>query len=158
MIDERSDNFEKAKKYIYQLLKYRDRSEKELRDRLKRKKFSSKTIDKVVNYCQEFNLLDDTSFTRSWVESKFDQGFGVLRIKSDLAKKGISSDLVEKVYNDITSKDVEREKIRVLIDKKIKLSKKEKDIFKLKKKIFAYVCRRGFSWDLVSDEINNMNL
>jgi len=50
------------------LLAYRQRSEKEVRDSLRRRRVSAEVIDETVARLRELRLLDDAEFARSYVD------------------------------------------------------------------------------------------
>ena len=86
-------DFEKAKKKAFRLLARRARSEKELRDKLREKKFEGGLIDRVVSRLFELNYLDDEAFSRQWVRHlAVDKLSGNCLIEASLRKKGISKD------------------------------------------------------------------
>ncbi|MCK4261812.1 RecX family transcriptional regulator, partial [bacterium] len=56
----------KAKEYALNLLSFRPRSSKEVRDRLKRKDYDEKVIEEAVENLGRIGLLNDEEFARSW--------------------------------------------------------------------------------------------
>ena len=87
-------SFREAKNYSFLLLKYRQRSEKEITDRLKGKKFPEDIILQTLKYLKEKKLVDDNYFARLWIESRIKRSFGLRTIKSQLLQKGVHKDII----------------------------------------------------------------
>ena len=87
--------------YALRLLKFRPRSEYELRRRLKQKGFPEEGIRQTLDFLQECQLLDDREFARMWAESRAKRPLGLRRIKQELKAKGISRDLTEQVIKQL---------------------------------------------------------
>ncbi|MEK7712781.1 MAG: RecX family transcriptional regulator, partial [Nitrospirota bacterium] len=54
-----------AIRYAYRLLSYRDRSEKELTNKLKWKGFSEEIIQQTINHLSEKGFINDTALALS---------------------------------------------------------------------------------------------
>ena len=147
------NDFQKAKNVCLRLLKYRLRSEKELRDRLTKKKFDNITVNKAIAYFKEIGLVNDAVFAKQWIESRLDKGLGAVRIKKELKEKGIDSLTADELLKEKLKDAPEQEKVRQVIEKKLKAMHRGEDLEKLKRRIFAFLVRRGFSYDLVYEEI-----
>ena len=65
-----TDETKKAKDAAYRFLSYRQRSKKELIDKLKEKKFSDNTIEDVVHGLEEYNYINDADFAFNWAEGR----------------------------------------------------------------------------------------
>jgi regulatory protein len=64
------DEQAKAVNAAMNLLARRPRSEREIRDRLKRKGYPPETIDAAVAKLEGWRYLDDEAFARFWVENR----------------------------------------------------------------------------------------
>jgi regulatory protein len=136
------------------LLKFRLRSEFELRQRLKKKKFDAQTIEKAVSFLKERRFIDDNSFAKAWIGSRIKRPLGIRRIKQELALKGIDKAIIDNGLNEIKKNYSEKEVVaNITKDRLNKL--KGCDPQKSKKRIFAYLLRRGFSPETVIDVLNN---
>lgn len=147
--------FEKAKNYAFLLFKFRPRSEKELSQRLKNKKFDDRTIKDIVRFLKEKVFLDDSSFARAWIESRLKKPFGLRRIRQELKLKGIDEQIITS-HIAAAKKDYSEEEIVKKITKE-KFSKvRNLEVDKAKRRIFSYLIRRGFSPDVVMDAIRQL--
>ncbi len=62
------DELLEAKKKAMALLKYMDRTEWQLRDKLTSKGFSEEAVEEAVEYVKSYHYLDDYRYARHFVE------------------------------------------------------------------------------------------
>jgi regulatory protein len=145
----------KAKDYAYRLLSYRQRSTQELRERLNKKGFTAQTVKKTVEYLSRLKFLNDENFARFWVQTRIQSsplGWSLLRYQ--LRQKGITEELIEKVFGDYRAEYDEVEAAKRLASLR-RRRYKDKDLkpLKLKKRLYDYLCRRGFSREAIMQAI-----
>jgi len=137
-------DFEHALRYCFLLLKYRKRSEAELKKRLRLKKCPLPVQDKAVAYLKESNLIPtDTDFAREWAEYKLSGGYGINRITADLCKRGIGRqalDDIKTLFKTEKKEDVRRT-IADLIAKKRRPGELD---YARKQKLVRFLLQRGF--------------
>jgi len=140
--------FKRALNYSFLLLKYRERSCREIEVRLKRKKFSSEVIKKVIDYLKENNFIDDKKFALKYAEEKLLQGFGKRLINFQLKRLGIKPSIIEEIFKQLqTTIDTQR----ILKELIIKL-KQKKD----RGRIFRYLYQRGFDFEEIEKAYENI--
>jgi len=147
----KKSKIDKATSYAYRLFSIRQRSEKELRDRLYKKRFKRDTINKVISLFKEKKIIDDLKFARNWIDQRMRLNpKGEALLKRELRAKGVELVLIEEALN---NKDKnETSIVRELADKKMKtLTKEPKE--KAKRKLFGFLARRGFDFDTVNEVI-----
>ena len=151
----KKEPFQKAKDYAFLLLKFRLRSEQELIQRLEMKKFDQAVIKRVVEFLKDRDFIDDQLFTRNWVKSRVAKPLGLSRIKRELLLKGIQKEIVEEEIESIKKSYFEEEAIVNIVKVRLrKLGSIEPQ--KARKRIYAYLLRRGFSPELVIETINQL--
>jgi regulatory protein len=92
---------EQIRQASLRLLKYRDRSTREMRERLHRKGFDSSLIEMELAWLLEQRLLDDEKFVSVWIRHKLAISHkGKRLIAAELSAKGINSDLFRKVWTE----------------------------------------------------------
>ena len=72
----------------------RARSTGEMRNHLKSKGFMETEIDQVITDFLDYGYLDDEDYCRQYIKYAFSKGKGPLRVKQELAEKGISRDTI----------------------------------------------------------------
>ena len=101
----------RALAYAFRLLKYRLRSEYELRQRLKKRGFPESVISETLLFLKDKGLVDDSEFARIWVESRIKRPLGIYRLKQELRTKGIDRGLIDEVIKRVGSRYNEEEAI-----------------------------------------------
>ena len=150
------DKIEKAKNSAFRLLKFRERSEKELRDRLKKKKFQDSVIEETISYLKKIKLLDDSNFATKWADSRIKKPYGIKRIAYELKQKGIETKIINKTLDDIKNRYNEYDLAKELMEPKIKTINKNQDLFKIKARLYNFLIRRGFSYDVAADVLKDL--
>jgi len=141
-----SDSASKARGYALRLLGIRGRSERELRDRLKRKGFKKDTIDATIPALKEFGLVDDPALADDLIAYAVNKKtLGVRGVKALLQKRGIPEDIIDSSGIDTIDEIKGAEE---LVRKKVKLFKslpKEK----VKRRLYGMLQRRGHSAETI---------
>ncbi len=142
---------EEGRKAINQalnFLSYRQRSEKEVRDKLKDKDYEINYIDKAISYCKEHNYINDREFAISFIKDKINlNNLGTYRIKRELILKGID----EKIIDDLLIEDEDEEYNRALeIAKKKYSTYRIDDKMKIYRRLGGFLQRKGYSFDIVN--------
>lgn len=146
----RSRDFEDSRgnalKYAFRLLGYRDRSEKEMYEKLIRKGFSEKVALEAVGYLNDKGFIDDRRFAeilrKDAVERKH---LGKRGTRSYLMNKGIAVDIAEDILgNDGDYLDAAKS----FVEKKLR-NMKVYDEEIIKRRLWGMLSRRGFSYDII---------
>jgi regulatory protein len=140
--------FPRAKETALCFLERSDRSEQEIRKKLKEKQFPEVLFDKVADYLREYHYLDEERMIRSYLachsETKSRRAI-LLKLK----EKGLSEELVagimaEEEYKTDTA-------VCRTLEKKLKGKNRDELTWKDRQKINAYLYRKGFT----GSEINH---
>ncbi|KPL00273.1 MAG: hypothetical protein AMJ90_08575 [candidate division Zixibacteria bacterium SM23_73_2] len=100
----------KVKNAALNFLSYRARSEKEIKDRLKRKGYSRKLIDEVISDLKRLNFLNDYQFALNWIKDRLDhKPRGEKLLRAELLKLGIKEEFIEKSLEEAYPKNNEKE-------------------------------------------------
>ncbi len=149
------DSFLKAKQYSFLLLKFRLRSEKELEERLKRKKFDLDIIRQTIDFLKGKKFLDDHIFARSWILSRLKKPLGLARLRQELKLKGIDSKIIEAQLEE-AKKDYSEEETVLRLAKERLGKLKGIDAQKAKQRVYGYLLRRGFSARAIIEAIEQL--
>jgi regulatory protein len=149
------DALKKAKYYAFLLLKFRPRSEKEIFTRLKKKKFNAQTIKETLSFLKDKDFINDALFAKSWIDSRLKKPLGLKRIRQELRIKGIDQKILDRQLEEVKKNYAEADIIAKLAQQRLKRLKGVEPQ-KAKRRIFAYLLRRGFSADAVMDTINQL--
>jgi regulatory protein len=150
-----SESLHRAKSYAFLLLKFRPRSEKEIYQRLKKKKFDDRIIKETVSFLKDKDFLNDACFAKAWIESRLKKPLGLRKIKEELKIKGIDRQIIDNQIQAI-KKDYSEEDIVAKLARARFSKLKGIEPEKAKRRIFSYLLRRGFSPDVVMDAITQL--
>ncbi len=127
------------------LLSLRDRTKKELQQKLNEKYRNSKMVEKSVLKLVELGYINDKEYAVSYIMSR---KYGKKRIVYNLMQKGIGRETIEEAYFSIEEeyeKNIEDEKLEKAIEKNIK---------KEENKLIQYLVRQGFSLNRILSKYN----
>jgi regulatory protein len=85
----------------FRLLGVRDRSENEIRSRLKRKQHTAEAIDETVEKLTRLKLVDDERFARLFVASKLKKHWGPLKLRMKMSELGLNPKIIEESLKEV---------------------------------------------------------
>lgn len=91
--------FRRAKQKALAVLKHMDRTEFELREKLKRADYTDNIIDKTIDYIKGFNYIDDEKYCKYYIRNKKTSKSKRI-ITMELIHKGVSKDIIEEIMNE----------------------------------------------------------
>lgn len=142
--------FDRALKFF----SYRPRSEKELQDWFARKQVGQETQKMVVEKLQSLGYLNDEEFAKWWIEQRSTfRPAGKRLLRMELLKKGIPKDLMAQLFDDSVFEETEIDLARRIIQKKLKSMKSLPDL-ELKQKLYGFLARRGFDWEIIKKVVD----
>lgn len=135
----------------YFFLKFRPRSEKEIRDYLYKKvsttHWSREAADKIIEKLKEQDFINDEKFIGSFVRTRTAlKPKGQRMLVRELKQKGISDELIEKYFS---QNEVDEEKLALQILEKRWPRFKNLESRKRFEKTSRFLISRGFSYDVV---------
>jgi len=137
-----------AIRYAYRLLSYRDRSERELTDKLKWKGFSEETIQQTINHLSEKGFINDTALALSLRRIAEDARLlGNRGVRIFLHRRGIPEELIKDVFTDNDTDEIIR--ANKVVSKKLK-SIENYSAEEIKKKMWRFLVRKGYSFDTIN--------
>ncbi|MBQ7706272.1 MAG: regulatory protein RecX [Lachnospiraceae bacterium] len=99
------------------LLTYKNRTVKEIEDKLKSKGYSETEIDKAVKKLKEYSFVDDENYTLLYIKSNLDKK-GEKLIRRELEQKGIERELIRTKIDELEISEKEEEKIEAIFNKR----------------------------------------
>lgn len=140
----------RAKKRALYLLASMDRTEHQVRTKLKQNDYTEEIINQAVEYVKRFSYIDDERYVKNYIEC-FEQRKSRQKIEMELYQKGINKELISSVIEQYYQSD-ERIIIQQLIEKK----KFEIDEATPKEiqKMFNFLARRGFQLEDIKNVLH----
>lgn len=147
--------FVKAKKTAFNLLKLRNRSQKEIEQKLIQKKINKDIIQQTVEYLKKIKLIDDEIFSREWILSRLNRPFGFKRIFFELKQKGIAESLIKEQIAALKPTYGEEKIVKQLAQRQM-LRLKNLERHHAQTRIFAFLSRRGFSIETIKEVVEKL--
>lgn len=150
---EQSASTTKLTNKVVNYIQIRPRSEKEVRDYLKKKNVDPISTSQIISNLKNKNLISDEQFTRWYIENRLISGkFGELRIKNELMQKGIPKSLVDSTYKSLLTdeKESEVEEKALIYTTKISKTIKSENKYEFRTKLIKKLMGRGYSYSLSS--------
>lgn len=145
----------RAKLRAMNLMKNKDYTEKQMRDKLGQGGYPEKVIQEAIDYVKSFHYIDDKRYATDYYIYQKDFR-SKSRIEQDLLKKGISKELIKEIITEqeMDGNPVEEEKLIYELLRKKHYDSEDIDQ-KGRQKIIAFLLRKGFSWDKIKHAISN---
>lgn len=141
---------EEAKNKALKYLSYKSRTKSEVILKLKLD-YNRNIIDDVVIFLEKYNYLDDYKYALIFIKDRVKlKHFGHIRLKHELKRKGVDDYTIEKALQE--SEIDEETNIMYLIEKKAKGNKNLEA--KEKRRIFDFLIRKGFSYNMINECFN----
>ncbi len=125
------------------LLADMDRTQFQLREKLKKAGFSDHSIEEAIAYVGSFGYLNDERFTENYIDAR-KQRKSRRELFAELSAKGIPSELIEDKMSVCYTEEDEQEAILHLLKKRRYRSDTADSAEK--QKTAAYLARKGFSY------------
>lgn len=153
----KSEEKDKASNYAMYLLSKKDRTKKEIIDKLKDNGFDDEIIYSVLDKLSEYNCINDETYCKKYIndKSKFSK-YGINKIKAKLYAKGVDKEIISKEIIKIDN-NLEFENALALAQKKLS-SIKEVDKYKIKAKLSSHLATKGFSYDTINKVLLQLKL
>ena len=153
------DTFQKIKKEVIlkraklralHLLNDMDRTETQLRTKLKQGFYTEDIIEQTIEYVKSFGYIGDASYARRYIQSR-QKNKSKKEIYVELCKKGVAKEEIDSAMEECYENHGEEEAIRTLLRKK--KYNPEQATEAETQKIYGYLARKGFSYDQIRQVI-----
>ena len=127
-------------------LGYRARSEKEVRDRLRRYGHGEETVEGVIWRLEELGYLDDEDFARLVARQKA-RRYGPRRISAELRRSGVGAELAEEVVGEEFAARSEVEEARSVAAQRYNRGGSNAEA----RRVYGFLVRRGYSSEVCAE-------
>jgi len=146
--------YPRAKERVLYLLGSRDRTIRQVKDKLKDNFYPESIIQRVVDFVCEYGYLDDERYTKSYIKAK-ERTKSRRQLECELLRKGIDRSIIKSCICD-EDDEVQLEAIRNWLEKP-RYHKILEDT-QSRGKVVSSLMRRGFEYELIAkcmDEIGD---
>ena len=144
---QKSEN--EAKEVALRFLSFRRRTEKEIKDKLKKKGFDERTIKSTIAKLKDYDLINDSEFATAWVKERLAyKPRGKKLLRQELWKKGIKKDIIDQVTEELCQGE---DKSASELLEKIKKRYKNLEPNVARRRMLSLLLRRGFSYEIAKN-------
>ena len=147
----KSDHFHRCLNAAAHYLRYRPRSEFELREGLHRRGFDD-SIEAVIAELKERGLVDDMAFAQFWKDNR--ESFSPRSqqlTRLELRLKGVANEIIDQVVDAVNDED---SAYRAALGKARNLSLSDYQSFH--RRLGGYLKRRGFSYQVINHAVEQI--
>jgi regulatory protein len=142
-----ADEASRATEAALVFLGYRPRSEKEVRDRLRRGGYEQDAIEHAIARLHEWRYLDDADFARRWVENRTaHRPRGRRLLQQELRHKGIDGEIARDAIDDAELNETGA--AEALARRRLP-SYAGDEPAAIRRRLSAYLARRGYGYDVI---------
>jgi regulatory protein len=148
-----------AKNTSLRLLSKRMRTEKEIIDKLKQKKFEDSIITQTINELKRINLINDEEFVDKFINNTItlNKNYGRYALLNKLIKFGISKNLANERISKLLTDNDEYETALSAAKKKL-LNLKRYDESKKIQRLISFLSGRGYNWDIIKKVLSELKI
>lgn len=141
----------KANNYSLNLLSYRARSEREIRDKMREKGYDPDQISNTIDFLNKYEYLNDFEFGLSLARDRQKlKKAGEQLIRQELYIKGISKENINKILEIVIERDEEYERALELAKKKADTTYRNDDSTAKYRKLSSFLMRKGYPYEIVA--------
>ncbi len=150
-----ADQIKWASAAAFHYLKYRPRTEKEMRSHLIGKGYEASVIEAVLCKLDDYGYVNDAAFAKEWVKSRVEaRPQGRRRLISELKQKGIEESELKNALSEYSEKD---ELLAAMsLAKKVQKRNAAYEVLIQKKKIANKLTYQGFDWQVIQEVLREL--
>lgn len=134
-----------ARECALTILERSDRTEAEIRKKLKAKEYTPEEIEETVGFLKEYRYVNDAAYAEKYIRV-YSSKKSIRQIRCDLERKGVAKELIaESLLEEPV--DEEEQIRRLLVKKGYRPGERmEPDQYR---KVMGALCRKGFSYEVI---------
>lgn len=150
----------RARQKAFAVLERSDRTEAELRRKLREGLYTEDVIDGVINYLTELHYLDDLRYAQNYIRTH-SETTSERELKNKLMQKGVAKDTIAQAITDIEEEtsfgesvsdvhSISREQSAAITALRKKLNGRKVIDYSTRQKAVAYMLRKGYRMSDIS--------
>jgi regulatory protein len=135
----------KARGRALRFLEHQDRTCREVEQRLVRYGYTEDVVSGVVQWLRELDYLDDARFAQNLAAQKRREGWGPVRIRQTLLRKGVSAGLTAAAIEEPPDLDA----LVALVRRRFAVAAAAEPAA-ARRKAGAFLARKGHTWEVIA--------
>ena len=151
------DKSKKALEKALVFLTKKDRTEREIIEKLSKSGYSKDVIDDVLVKLADYGYVNDEDYAKRYLDSLIEKGKGKYAIRDAMSRKGLPSELVANTIEDGYSSEREQENALNLANKVLEeVFTGNEETSKIIAKINRRLMGRGFSYEIINNVMSKI--
>ena len=146
------DEVNRGKNLALSKISYAQKTSFEVEKLLKENDFSADTIEKTIDFLNEYGILNDEIYVKSYVADKHNiSRWSKNKIRYSLKSKKINEDLINIYLDQISDEDEYENAYNFAV-------KKARNDFSIenKQKVYRYLAGKGFDFDIINKVVGEL--
>lgn len=146
-----SEQSEKGFNYALWMIGRSQKTESEVRKKLREKKYQAEAIDAIIERLYQYKYLDDENYAILYAQDSYNfNNLGRQGIQRKMYAKGFSSDIIQEALDQVFNQDreIEEDRVREIAYQRVR-GMKNLEPEKAYNRLCGFLSRKGFSPDLV---------
>lgn len=144
-----------ARDYALKIVEFKDRTEKEIREKLSQKGYDEFIIEDEIEFLKSYGFINDSRYAERYTQDGINiKKWGKSRIKTELLRKGVEREIAENVIEDAF---YELDDDRLISEMQKRFNNCDFSNIKERRRIFNFYMRRGFSPEEIKGAMNRMS-
>ena len=147
-----------ALNYLNYQLGFGMKTEKEMRDKLRKKEYREEDIDYAISKGKKYGYIDDDNYVKCYIKQRALQNdWGPTKVMGMLLQKGIDKEIIQDGINKYMTNDDLYNAVIECGTKKYKLLDKSKNTPRqCRDKVLRYLISKGYTYDLCVQVVSNI--
>ncbi len=145
----------KPRDYALRLIEIKDRTEKEIRTKLKEKNFEEDEIEKEIEFLKSYGYINDRRYAEHYTSDAINlKKWGKTRIRTELVHRGVGRDIADEIIEEAFM-EVDGDRLFCQMESRFKNA--DFSNMKERTRIFNFYLRRGFCPEEIKGAMNRMS-
>ena len=144
-----------AFEYAMKILSKRSYAESEVRTKLIKKSYPAEEIESAIADCKRYSFINDEIYAADYAAILNSRGCGNMLIRRKLAMLRIDENFIDNAVAAVSENELNAAKRS--FDFKMRMLERERDPFKKKQKLYAFMVSRGYSFDIIRSLLEDFN-
>ncbi|MBM2846333.1 MAG: regulatory protein RecX [Bacteroidetes bacterium] len=154
---QQTEELSSARNVALRFLSYRQRSRKEIRDKLREKEFGEEEINQALDALERTGLVNDAAFARMFAHDHLAlRPTGSILLKRKLLMLGVDKATIEEALADVMQNVDQNENAQQAGEKFLRKAlaiSPAQEKHRLRSKLTQFLVRRGFGWDAIGSAV-----
>lgn len=147
-----------ASNYLTYLLNFGMKTESELREKMRKKDYSTCDIDFAIDKAKRYGYVDDVNYVKCYIQQRANQnGWGPNKVIGMLLQKGVDRAIIQEgIDKYMSNDDLYNTVLELGMKKYASLDKGKNTPKQCREKVLRHLLSKGFTYDLCIQVVSNV--